>query len=246
MEKSLVRFLAAGFVALFLVPAPSWAGEGCLHNDISACLARLAPMMTKYSLDNINNEINKVLNEVDINGERTHKANRVAATLQFTHPIVPNYFDHRLAIIRFDDNKIITRLDIDLDHSVGFAKTAEDYANSGIALAVDIALGSDCANISDPSNLYRLVHKLKSQVKLKEKREVNTFSARDSIFGNSEKVELCGALMSYSTSSGTDTNDITVNNPHGVFLSVSLVFEPLHSATPKATPAATKKKGRNN
>ena len=52
--------------------------------------------------------------------------------------------------------------------------------------------------------------------------EVNSLHASENYVSHSAPISFCGHELTYSTVLGTDTDNITLNNAHGVFVFSSL------------------------
>ncbi len=98
------------------------------------------------------------------------------------------------------------------------AKTSSEYDSTGIYPAIRILLGEQCAGPSALTVYQFFENKIKPAIVLhRKKTELTDTNASTAHFQAAQNVDFCGAKLDFTNIFGVDTDDISVDNPNGVY-----------------------------
>lgn len=181
----------------------------CLGQPIAACLDQIA-INYQFNRDEIATSLAR-MDRRDVNGKL------VTDQRHLTVFAWKGSLDQStLFSIDLTQTNIVSHMSLGLIRSPEFRSTEEDYDSSGLLEAMSLAFPQSCWNGSK-TELYRwFENTVKPKiVREPEKTEFDQYGARTSLFRHSSWITYCGAQVKYSGSSGTDTDRITYDNPHG-------------------------------
>jgi len=151
---------------------------------------------------------------VDVNGK---KIGRDVVSMMGT---IQGADDNSLVELAFDDNRVVTMVDIEkLPKNPAFADTEEEYRRTGLYEALKMIYGDDCATLT-PQAAYRFFqNRIKPTIIHEpEKTEWTDTGVSRTSFDKAVDVPFCGRSLSFTSLQGYNTEDITLDNPHGAFV----------------------------
>jgi hypothetical protein len=97
-----------------------------------------------------------------------------------------------------------------------FARTEQEYDQTHFYEALKIAFGNTCPMLN-PNNAYRFFENtIKRQISHGKKETEWTFdSVRREGLDKAVGIEFCGRRVTFTSLHGNDTEEITLDNPHG-------------------------------
>jgi hypothetical protein len=196
---------------------------GCIGKPLDACLTALQVGFHFGPYQRIADEM-KENEAVDVNGKplRPRKVLTVSGNLVGWEGI------SRLLLVDLDytDARIVSRIEITLPSDPGLANTEDEYAKTGIYEAMVLLLGSTCPNVTRLEAYKFFQNDVKPKIVSEGKKiEIHDTNAETSYFRKALNVPFCGRKFSYTNLFGYDTDDITLENPHGAFIHTSIAFE---------------------
>lgn len=207
-------------LALLSAQASSAAlASPCLGHPYAECISFL-----KSTLNVDDSEVAHTiadLNKVDVNGKRLRQTATLLLTFQY-----PGKLSTQLVNLTLDAQNRVESMDASLASDPGAANTADEYDESGLLTVFRTALPDACWQ-GDKGALYRFFQNTVKPKIVHEKKtsSVSEVGARSSSSTNTPNIPFCGIKMSYGTLVAWDTEDITLENPHGFSGISTIVFE---------------------
>jgi hypothetical protein len=196
------------------------ASAGCIKKSIDTCLKNLQTGFRSLPLDNVSDQM-KNNDAVDVNGKRIRSKNLL---------LIAGYLQGWTSIqsidLTYTPNRIVDYIGISLPGDPDMANTTEEYEKTGLYEAMRLLLGSDCQSLNRDDAFKFFQNSVKPRI-VREGRTVsiNDTNAEITYFQKAIDIPLCGLKFSYMKLFGYDTNDITIDNPHGAYIRNSITFE---------------------
>jgi len=202
------------------------SAPGCLHQPLAACVAWLAQNMTVTSDWDAQRAI-AAQPQVDVNGKPI--AGPTMAQVLGKIPglgLLPSMPGDVTASMDLAPDKTVKSIEISLPHDPAQAKTAEEYARTGLWQAVNMMVGPPCAGMDEQATYRFFENSVKPTISHPKKDvTIDDIHASTTFFTHSGDIAFCGHKFSYSNLIGTDTNDISLENPHGVSSMIGVSIE---------------------
>jgi hypothetical protein len=100
--------------------------------------------------------------------------------------------------------------------NLSIAHTEEEYDKAGLYEVIEGILGTECPSL-DKLQVYRfLENTVKPKISSPEKTTSYDLGIRTNFSESTPEIPFCGKQFSYHYNIGSDTDDITLDNPHGV------------------------------
>ncbi len=193
---------------------------GCINKPLDVCLHNLEALYRISPYESIADQVRG--NEaVDVNGQKVRKKNLL---------IIEGYMEGWPQILTIDleytASRTVSYIGLTLPSDPSFAETSEDYAKTGLYEGIVLLLGSECQNIGRLDVYKFFQNSVKPKIIREGKTtEIHDTSAEISYFSKALNIPFCGRNFSYTHLVGYDTNDITIDNPHGAYVRTSISFQ---------------------
>ncbi|HLY06129.1 MAG TPA: hypothetical protein VKR31_10305 [Rhizomicrobium sp.] len=224
MKKCLVLAALVTAAAAAAVAQPSETPNGCLHQPLAACVVWLGQNMTITSDFDAQRAL-AAQPEVDVNGKPLPGPTTAMVMGDIDGlGIVPSLPGHFMVSMDLAPDKTVKGIEVGLPNDPAHAQTSAEYARTGLWQALNMMIGTPCV---DEATAYRFFENSVKPTISQPKKDtsLDSIHASESFFRHSAQVQLCGHKFSYSYLIGTDTNDISLENPHGVSSLIGVHFE---------------------
>jgi len=161
---------------------------------------------------------------VDVNGKRirTRSILTIAGNLSRWEGID----NLEMIDLEYTQTRLVNYIGISLPGDPELANTTEEYQKTAIYESIALLIGSSCPDLS-ADYVYKF---FQNTVKPKIIREDKTTTidethADTSYFHKALDIPFCGHKLSYTRLFGYSTDDISLDNPKGVYSRVSVSFK---------------------
>lgn len=207
-----------------LLPASSaQQNGGCINKELNVCLNTL-----KQTLVMMPDEIPQKLayytahkNQTDVNGKPLGGTSKI---------IISGYIPSRgtlsSIILELDKNDHVTKASGTLPLSPSIAITHEMFAKTGLYEMSAILLGTECPNLTESQTEKFFYNDVKPKITNDKKKTTFHDTSVDVAYAErSPSLDFCGKKFSYYALSGYDTENISLENRHGVYMYPTIAFE---------------------
>jgi hypothetical protein len=105
------------------------------------------------------------------------------------------------------------------------ARSEAEYDKTGLFDMARALIGTRCKDMNRISLYLFFENTVKPRIRREKRREeINEFHASTSNYSKAVGLRFCNHGFTYEHYFGTDTQDITVDNPHGLLWSDSITF----------------------
>jgi hypothetical protein len=205
--------------------------RGCAGRPVFACIASLAqvyPIATEFAADPKLHEMNAPLDDadVDINGKPIPIS---SVSLRILGD------DIRIILLMLDDAGRVRSANVSLAGDPLRARTFDEYEATGVYEAAQAVMPGEC-DLGDRRKFYQLVeNQMKPTRSISGGQDIS-----DTALGDHTRSEttahLCGVILNIGLYTSVSTDDVTLENPHGVYANASLSVEPDPAAPPPPPP----------
>jgi hypothetical protein len=198
-------------------PPRDQGAAGCLHQTVQTCIASAARYL-KLMLDP-QSDLQKRAQQIDVNGKNvagdtfilsgTREGGSRVATITLT----------------LTSANIVRDAVLTTDGDPTTARTADEYEQTWIYEAFNILLGDVC--VHDRMTTYRFFeNQLKPKLTKPTKNvDIGDISASSTYIRSANHLPFCNAAVSFSELIGIDTENISLNNPHGAFVTQEIAVK---------------------
>jgi hypothetical protein len=210
-----MRSIAVATAMILLFASAAGAQESpCIGKPIAACVAALAAAGHRDANPaETEREIGR-LGAVDVNGKP------VGPKLVSVFGYLPQFPGRDVMLeITVGAGGTVTSLDANLPGNPKLAHTAEEYDATGLFEVAALILGGDCLK-AGKLDFYKFFENT-MKPKIKTKNQAPDFSGghamTEVVLEKTPVVPFCGRKIVYANLIGYDTDEISADNPHGIF-----------------------------
>lgn len=185
------------------------AAPGCVHNSIEYCLQVFRTGMS-FDEASAQEQIDRA-NQKDINGK----------PLGMRYLTLDGHINgvdgFAMAMLQIGKDGNVESAHFSLPADPKNASTFDEYEKTGLFQALVMMAGVPCNGQQRPE-IYRFFENtIKPKISRPQKlSELNEAHASTNYVSSAEGIPYCGAKLSYSQVLGSDTDNITLDNPTGV------------------------------
>lgn len=192
-------------------PPQSALSDGCIGHSLPECLADLKSTL-RVDESEITQQLSRA-SETDVNGRPLGGANLVTAAVYFTAGSAPDD-----VIIHRDAAGMVSSVEISLPGNPQWAKTADEYAKTGLAAAFRAVLPSSCTAAGDLAAFKFFENVVKPTIETgKKDTTIDETHAETSRMSQSAALPYCGIKVRFSHLGGYDTDEISEYNDNGAY-----------------------------
>lgn len=221
--KRLGFVLTMALIALVSLPVFAQQQGGCIGKALDTCLKNLHVGFHFDQFNHLAEDIRR--NEaVDVNGHRLNQNPGLVISGNLVG--FGKISQSGSVFLRYTQDKIVSSIEVSLPSDPALANTTEEYAKSGLYEGIVLLMGSECSAINR-MEVYKFFQNTVKPHIINEgkKTEFHDTGVETSYTKEARDIPFCGKKFSYANQFGYNTEDITLNNPHGVSAITTISFE---------------------
>ena len=200
--------------------------HGCLGMPLAYCLHGLFDRFDAADGKSLIEQM-KRNDDVDVNGHPV-VSSKTLTSVGSIHGLSDS--GYTTVTIEYDDKRIVEKMKVGLPRDPLLAQTEQEYRDSGLFEAVSMILGDSCQSL-DRTHLYKFFQNEIKPVVVNDGKTVDvSMNGASEDYMKHAAATYCGKLMTYRGVFGNDTEQITLDNPHGAYMSSTISFSPKNTS----------------